>query len=145
MNAPQPQISLRVVIQRLRRHESRGVPEVDLWMAGPSSVFRRITGILDTGCPTTLLTVDTAGLLQLPRLRNEPSVQRTAWGRVAVVPSRVLVRFAARETPPLVVLLPVSFPLREGAPTLDINLFGADLCNVFSVSTDRNAVSFSAY
>lgn len=125
----------------MSRYESRSVPEIDLWLAGPTHVFRRVSGVLDSGCSQTLLRQATARALSLPHL-GDPVSRRTVGGTISVIPSRVLLRLAPADAPPLIVLFPVSI---VPAGPVDVNLFGADLFNVcpFRIQIDRRTVSIA--
>ena len=108
------------VIHRMERYESFGVPEIDLWLAGSSHIFRRVSGVLDSGCFQTLLRPKTAALLSLPRL-GKALPRRTVSGAIDVVPSRVMVRFQPAAAPAVVIPLPVGIMVYDVAPVLVSN------------------------
>jgi hypothetical protein len=131
----------RMTLQRMTRHESRGVPEIDLWMAGDTHVFRRVAGVLDSGCSQTLLRRTTADMLSLPRI-GTPITRRSVGGPIRVYRSRLLVRFELDDAPPLVVLLPVNV-VDDDKARVDMNLFGTDLVDVcpFRIEVSRQVIS----
>ena len=127
-------------MHRLKRYETLGVPEIDLWMAGSAHVFRRVSGVLDSGCTQTLLRPGTAKALSLPQL-GKPSPRRTVSGAVEVFPSRALLRFEADGEPAVFIPLSVDVLVEDSA--LNANLFGADLFNLFSISVSWRSITIS--
>ena len=132
---------------RLARFEGRRVPEVDLWIAGASHVFRRVSGILDSGSSETVIRSATAKLLDLPRL-GSAIARTTVSGTVNLTPTRLVVRAQPDGEPPLYIPLTAYIadprPWKPGLSQGEgLNLFGADLFNIFSIRIDRHSVEMS--
>ena len=116
----------------------RGVPIVELWIANSDFVFRRVTGIWDTGAVRTLLAASTFfDLLGFvwpdgPWLTMESaSAHRIEWQ-----PRLLHFRAGAPGLPA------VHFPLIAGV-SKDIveNLFGADMIDYFAPLVQRDRVT----
>jgi hypothetical protein len=126
MNSERP--GLRVPIRR-ERGVLRGVPIVELWVADSEFVFRRITGIWDSGASRTLLTTATyVDLLHFRHPQGKWQPMDSASARRIYYQSRLLhIRVAVPRRPA------IHFSLIAGV-SKDVveNLFGADMIDYFS-------------
>lgn len=134
-----PRYALAIAVRREARFEERGVPTVDLWAAGRSMIFRRLTGIVDSGASKTILGLGSHALLGFePNSGKEESITTAGGGEMRYELHRVQFRLPRARKPP------VTFCLEVGLNEIGDNLFGADLLQYFTLVVAPDRVVFMA-
>lgn len=120
------------------RYSQRGIPGVEIRARGPSGIFHRIHGVVDSGASRTLLTARTAALLGFRQTRNA-RVERieAAGGTIDLELARVQFRIPLDGRPP------VGFFLHAGLSSqVSENLFGSDILQYFYILLGPKSVFF---
>jgi hypothetical protein len=131
---------LEIALPCEQRYARRGVPGVEIRASGPSCIFHRVSGVVDSGASRTLLTAPTAKRLGLHHPRKDYAERiEAAGGTIDFEVARVQFRIPVHGRPP------VSFYIDAGiSRQVGENLFGSDFLQYFFILLGPQQVFFLA-